>query len=214
MSSGESHDRLDSWKAIASYLRRTEKTARRWEQHEGLPVHRLAHHDRSSVYAFRSELDAWRSARHVARAPSGDTNAAPRGRRYLRLSLVAVLVAVGAALGGYGLWRASQPTAADPATLGVLPFTIDSPDEETKHLGSAVAETLVDYLAGAPDLRVRPFESSLRHYRREDEPAAVGRRMGVDAIATGRIRATGGELAIKGALGDGAAKAQEWKRVV
>jgi serine/threonine-protein kinase len=201
---------LDSWKAIAGYLRRTEKTARRWEQHEGLPVHRLPHHDRSSVYAFKSELVAWRSARDVERAPSDDTNAAPGSRRYVRLTLVAVLVTVGTALGGYGLWRASHPPVAAVATLGVLPFTIDSPDEGTAHLGPAVAETLVDYLAGAPDLRIRPFASSLRHYRREDEPVAVGRRMGVDAIVAGRIRAAGDDLTIKLALVDVAANSQIW----
>jgi hypothetical protein len=54
-------DRLESWKEIAAYLGRTEKTARRWEQSEGLPVHGLQHAERGSVYAFRR--DAWRAAR-------------------------------------------------------------------------------------------------------------------------------------------------------
>src|SRR5688572_7547319 len=63
VASNESSDRLDSWKAIAAYLRRTERTARRWEQTERLPVHRLQHQERSSVYAFKSELDAWLAAR-------------------------------------------------------------------------------------------------------------------------------------------------------
>jgi len=29
-------DRLDSWKEIAAYLKRDERTVRRWEEHEGL----------------------------------------------------------------------------------------------------------------------------------------------------------------------------------
>ncbi|MGH8204107.1 MAG: hypothetical protein ACREST_05815, partial [Steroidobacteraceae bacterium] len=113
MSPSESHDRLDSWKAIAAYLQRTEKTARRWEQHEGLPVHRLAHQDRSSVYAFKSELNAWREAHSVERAPSDGPNAALGNRRRARLPQIAVLVVIGAALAGYAFWQASRPTAED-----------------------------------------------------------------------------------------------------
>jgi serine/threonine-protein kinase len=56
-------DRLESWKEIAAYLRRSERTVRRWEEKEGLPVHRLAHDKRGSVYAFAWELDDWRDSR-------------------------------------------------------------------------------------------------------------------------------------------------------
>ena len=56
--------RLDLWKEIASYLNRSEKTVRRWEESEGLPVHRLLHEKRSSVYAFTDELDAWLKSRN------------------------------------------------------------------------------------------------------------------------------------------------------
>ncbi len=53
-------DRLESWKAIASYLNRSVRTVRRWEEREDLPVHRHRHAKGSSVFAYRSELDAWR----------------------------------------------------------------------------------------------------------------------------------------------------------
>ena len=52
-------DRLDSWKSIANYLRRGVRTVQRWEQHEGLPVHRLEHDSKATVYAYKAELDAW-----------------------------------------------------------------------------------------------------------------------------------------------------------
>jgi predicted ATPase len=58
--------RLDSWKEIAAYLRRDVKTARRWEQREGLPVHRHHHGALGSVYAFVDEIEAWRAGRRVA----------------------------------------------------------------------------------------------------------------------------------------------------
>lgn len=64
-------DRLDSWKEIAAYLKRSVRTVRRWEHDEGLPVHRQHHHTLGSVYAQKSELDAWRDrARTPVAAPS------------------------------------------------------------------------------------------------------------------------------------------------
>src|SRR5258706_5115834 len=60
---------LGSWKEIGAYLQRDARTARRWEKEEGLPVHRLSHKSRSSVYAFPSEIDAWRASRKVVAEP-------------------------------------------------------------------------------------------------------------------------------------------------
>ncbi len=83
-------DRLDSWKKIASYLKRDVSTVQRWERREGLPVHRHLHDKQGSVFAFRSELDAWWESRRSGLAepaqgaqPPGETAAAatpPAGR--------------------------------------------------------------------------------------------------------------------------------------
>jgi Tfp pilus assembly protein PilF len=51
--------RLDSWKEIAAYLGRGERTAKRWEAERALPVHRLPGGGRGSVFALASELDEW-----------------------------------------------------------------------------------------------------------------------------------------------------------
>src|SRR6185312_9455833 len=65
--------RLDSWKEIAGHLRREIRTIQRWEKFEGLPVHRLQHQKRPSVYAFTEELDEWwRERRERLEAGSGD----------------------------------------------------------------------------------------------------------------------------------------------
>jgi DNA-binding winged helix-turn-helix (wHTH) protein len=58
-----SENRLDSWKEIAAYLRREVTTVRRWEKREGMPVRRHIHDKLGSVYAFRTELDAWTRSR-------------------------------------------------------------------------------------------------------------------------------------------------------
>jgi len=59
-------DRLDSWKAIAAYLNRDERTVRRWEKALGLPVRRVAGGKGTSVFAYVTELDAWLAANQPA----------------------------------------------------------------------------------------------------------------------------------------------------
>src|SRR2546421_12838851 len=54
---------LESWKQIAAYLDRSERTVRRWEANEGLPVHRREHEKQDTVFAFKHEIEAWRRLR-------------------------------------------------------------------------------------------------------------------------------------------------------
>jgi len=67
-------DRLDSWKEIATYLNRDVTTVQRWEKREGMPVHRHLHDRMGSVYAFRSELDAWKRRRNLQAAQEDENN--------------------------------------------------------------------------------------------------------------------------------------------
>ena len=60
-----SAERLDSWKDIATYLRRDVSTVQRWEKREAMPVHRHLHEKLGSVYAFRSELESWSRGRGI-----------------------------------------------------------------------------------------------------------------------------------------------------
>jgi Tol biopolymer transport system component len=71
------HDRLDSWKEIAAYLGRGIRTVQRWERQEGLPVHRLPHEKRGSVYARREELAEWWERRRLVLADAPATADAP-----------------------------------------------------------------------------------------------------------------------------------------
>ena len=52
--------RLDSWKAIAEYLKRSPRTVQRWHAGFGLPVHRFGG-GKGPVFSYPDELDAWLS---------------------------------------------------------------------------------------------------------------------------------------------------------
>jgi TolB-like protein/Tfp pilus assembly protein PilF len=55
--------RLDSWKEIAAFFGRDERTVRRWEKERGLPAHRVPGGARSAVFAYTNELADWLKGR-------------------------------------------------------------------------------------------------------------------------------------------------------
>jgi Tfp pilus assembly protein PilF len=51
--------RLDSWKEIALFFGRDERTVKRWEKERGLPVYRVPGSARGGVFAYVDELNGW-----------------------------------------------------------------------------------------------------------------------------------------------------------
>jgi len=58
-----SDKRLDSWKEIAAFLGRAERTVKRWETERGLPVRRVPGSGRGGVFAYSNELAGWLKGR-------------------------------------------------------------------------------------------------------------------------------------------------------
>jgi Tfp pilus assembly protein PilF len=50
--------RIDSWKEIAAFFGRDERTVKRWERDRALPIHRLPG-ERGGVFAYTEELTRW-----------------------------------------------------------------------------------------------------------------------------------------------------------
>ena len=127
-------DRLDSWKEIAAYLNRSERTVRRWETTEELPVHRLQHDKRGSVYAYARELDAWRASRRVVEETADEEVPSKRNRiRWWAAGAVALITVSAAVVVGLrtrtaetlvaergtaneGAWRAFERASWTPNT--------------------------------------------------------------------------------------------------
>jgi hypothetical protein len=125
-------ERLGSWKAIAAYLQRDVTTVQRWERLEGMPVHRHVHAKRGSVYAFRSELDAWQRNRRVP-ATEADQQPPPRAssRLWAGLSVGLVLIIVA----GWWVSRIEPETPNPLARARITPLT----DFEGLELDAAVS---------------------------------------------------------------------------
>src|ERR1700688_3467436 len=102
--------RLESWKEIGGYLQKDIRTLRRWEKEEGLPVHRHSHKSRSSVYAYPSEIEAWRVSRKAVAEP------APAPARPLwKVPAFVLTVAACLVMVGNGIRPASAQQGRTPA---------------------------------------------------------------------------------------------------
>ena len=71
-SPNNSERRLDSWKEIAAFFGRDERTVRRWEKENVLPVHRVPGGSKGRVFAYESELRRWLSTPQAVERPSGE----------------------------------------------------------------------------------------------------------------------------------------------
>jgi tetratricopeptide (TPR) repeat protein len=69
--------KLDTWKEIAAFFGRDERTVKRWEKDRGLPVHRLPGGRRGTVYAYPEELTSWLSSANTAEELEAPSSAAP-----------------------------------------------------------------------------------------------------------------------------------------
>lgn len=112
------HGRLDSWKAIASYLGRDVSTVIRWEKERGLPVHRVPGGGRQAIFALTSELDAWLvgndsgAGSTATSTPSPEPSPRPRAdrpRHVARWLAPAVLGAASVVLVGWYVDAGSDP---------------------------------------------------------------------------------------------------------
>src|SRR5262245_40191092 len=119
-------DRLDSWKDIAAYLQREVRTVQLWEKNEGLPVHRHTHIKRGTVYAYKSEVDAWWKSRGVVLQPQPSAL-----KPALRRSGIVAGIA-GAVVLCVAVWLAmSRRLQAPTAEPTILPLTSDPGSEIT-----------------------------------------------------------------------------------
>ncbi|MEM9375656.1 MAG: tetratricopeptide repeat protein [Pseudomonadota bacterium] len=114
--------RLVGWKRIAGHLGCSERTARRWEHEETLPIHRQQHTAKSTVYAHPEELDAWVTSRATRPPSASDHWWTPSNLRRLAVFTVAALALV--ILSGLGV-RALAPSAVVETAGSDDPIAVD-----------------------------------------------------------------------------------------
>ena len=143
---------LDSWKEIASYLKRDVTTVQRWEKREGMPVHRHVHDKRGSVYALGSELDAWLQSRKLRLEE--EEKRTPRARPWIVLGGVAVLALFAVTYVITRIRASENATRPRITSLAVLPLKNLSGDPTQEYLADGMTEALIGRLSSIHNLRV------------------------------------------------------------
>ncbi|HKW32572.1 MAG TPA: tetratricopeptide repeat protein [Candidatus Acidoferrum sp.] len=206
-------DRLDSWKEIATHLDRDMTTVQRWEKREGMPVHRHLHDRSGSVYAFKSELNAWRQSRKprldeekaqaVKPSASEDSDLGTTGARLARHWFV---------LGGVGTIvlltltyvfiknRAGDPARPKIRSVAVLPLKNLSGDPTQEYLADGMTEALIGRLSGIHDLRVISRTSVMRFKDTQLLAPEIANTLGVDALVEGAIMREGNRIRVHAQL--------------
>src|ERR1700686_3752085 len=195
--------RLESWKEIAAYLGRDVTTIRRWEKGEGLPVHRHLHNKLGSVYAYTTELDAWRSNRALAAAmDAADTRAVPESvRRGNYGRMAAALGAITFILAASVIWlvreRTGKPAAGTTIrSLAVLPLANFSGNSEQDYLSDGMTEALTARLSTIHGLRVISRTSTMQLKGTRKSVPAIGKELNVDAVIEGSVLRSGDKVRV------------------
>ncbi len=195
---------LESWKAIAAYLGRTEKTCRTWEHDLGLPVHRLEESARARVFAYADELDRWREEKLQAGAFQMAEGRAAAARKARSWVIPGAALAVIALVSAFLIWRGrprGEMTALQAAKgIAVLPFVDLSLDKSQEHIGDGISDILINTLNRVEGLRV-PARTSAFYFKGKDvTPAEIGRRLKVEWILEGSVQVEGKRLRVVATL--------------
>ena len=188
--------RLDSWKAIAAYLKRDESTVRRWEK-EGLPVHRHVHAKKASIYAYASEIDEWWNAGRT-RLERAETGRRSRRRLVWALASASLLVAAGA--GWLVLGKRQDNTADAISAIAVLPLDNLSGDSQQDYFADGITEALITELGRIKAVRVMSRSSVMPYRGRKKALQEVARELKVDAIVEGSVLREGSRVRVTAQL--------------
>lgn len=192
-----SSERLDSWKEIAAYLKRDERTVRRWEK-EGLPVRRKVHKKQASVFAYRSEIDDWW---HDGRQRLEEKEQAiPRKQPVLWAvaGLVAAAIAILTTANFAGFVGRLRGTPVVPAirSLAVLPLENLSGDPSQEYFAAGVTEELTTQLAQISALKVISHTSVVQYKGTRKSLPQIARELNVDGVVEGAVQRSGDKVGI------------------
>jgi TolB-like protein/tetratricopeptide (TPR) repeat protein len=196
-SGSHASDRLDSWKEIAAYLKRDERTVRRWEERESLPVHRHQHKSRAAIFAYKSELDAWwNNGRNRLETPATSRMSRffwPAAATGAALLLIAAVMA----------YRFATPNSQSAQMrIVVLPFQNMTGDPSQEFFADGMTEEMISQL-GATDparLGVIGRTSAVKYKHSGKGIDQIGNELGVDYVLEGSVREAGSRVRVTAQL--------------
>ncbi|HEX5789011.1 MAG TPA: protein kinase [Woeseiaceae bacterium] len=165
-----------------------------------------------SAAALAADLE-----RFLARMPIGRRR--PRRRRPVVHPIAAVALAAVVATAALTAWystrdaepaaaAAAKPPPAKPPGLVVLPFADGG--GALAYLSEGLTEDIIYRLSHLPQLRVIARDSAFRYRDATEDPARIGRDLGVRYVLTGRIAERDGDITVTAELLDADEARQLW----
>ena len=193
--------RLDSWKEIAAYLKRDERTVRRWEA-EGLPVRRKVHKKQASVYAYKGEIDTWWDAgQHLELAEPVDSRKGLALKVLAGLVTASLILIVALNVSRIRDWlRGNVATAPAIKSIAVLPLKNLSGDPTQEYLADGMTEELIGRLAGIRNLRVISRTSVMHFKDTQLSVPEIAKTLRADAVVEGSVIREGSRIRVHAQL--------------
>ncbi len=162
----------------------------RWEAEEGLPIRRRLHKKRGSVYAYRSELEAWWGERRLALGEASDRSGEHWDWRKIALASIVLLLILGPSayvIERRAVFRAKVPDRK--IMLAVLPFENLGGDPDQEYFSDGLTEEMIARLGNLNSQRLAVIaRSSSMHYKHTGLGVAqIGRELGVDYVLQGTV---------------------------
>lgn len=128
-----------------------------------------------------------------------------------------VVFGIVAVTGGAWYWQVTPAAARslaenyEPArVLAVMPFENAGDDPEVQFLCDGIAESLINWLATVPDVKVISKTAAFRHRADAADTAAIAAALGVDGIVRGHLERLGGQVVISTSFVDTRDDSQLW----
>lgn len=175
--------RLDSWKGIAVYLKRNVRTVQRWEELQGLPIHRHSNRKTGSVYSFEIEIDSWWKKDQAPTKPHDQTSTHRGGSAVRERNIRA---------------------------LAVLPLENLSGDPEQEYFADGMTEAIITDLAKISPLRVISRTSIMRYKGMRKAASDIVKELNVDGVVEGTVLHIGERVRITVQLIHGLCDSHIW----
>ncbi len=178
----KSEKTLISWKEIAVFLNRAERTVKRWERERGLPVHRVPGGERGSVFAYPDELTEW------LRGNSGELEAEELAADHGILSQIANEYPNGRPKNGTAAQHTHDPAQRLPVAAATGPrWTVNPARVAAWAVPLALTAALIIYLwGGHTHSRVGADDT-------REPPSATAPDLSSDSVAVLPFMNTGGD---------------------
>lgn len=219
------HDRLDSWKEIAAYLKKDVRTVQRWEKNLRLPVRRLAQGKQGTVFAYQSDLDTWwqesqskvdlesksgeqaeSSGTSVVVLPQADRSEKTSGENRrssgvpkIALAVILLTAAVATSISIFWPQIRNRIWPAPPKiTLAVRPFKNMSGDPKQEFVADGLTEEMITSLG-----QLHPDEMAVVRLSPAYAPSdleRIGKDIHANYVLEGGVRISGQRVAITAQL--------------